>query len=90
VQQRRNEIRFCYEKALAGAPGLGGRVTTTFTIGPMGQVNAAFVTASTLGHAAVEGCIVAAIRRWPFPAPRGGGAVIVSYPFLFVPAGGGL
>ena len=30
-----------------------------------------------------------AVRRWEFPKPLGGGIVIVSYPFVLTPAGGG-
>ena len=43
---------------------------------------------STMGNARVENCIVQAVRRWEFPKPLGGGIVIVSYPFVFTPAGG--
>ena len=37
----------------------------------------------------VENCTVQAVRRWEFPKPLGGGIVIVSYPFVLTPAGGG-
>jgi hypothetical protein len=42
-----------------------------------------------MGNARVENCIVQAVRRWEFPKPLGGGIVIVSYPFVLTPAGGG-
>jgi hypothetical protein len=41
-----------------------------------------------MGNSAVEGCMVQAVRRWQFPAPDGGGLVLVSYPFVLAPAGG--
>jgi hypothetical protein len=41
------------------------------------------------GQLAVENCTVQAVRRWEFPKPLGGGIVIVSYPFVLTPAGGG-
>jgi len=40
-----------------------------------------------VGNAAVEQCVAQAVRRWRFPAPRGGGIVVVSYPILVRAAG---
>ena len=34
-------------------------------------------------RAEVERCIGAKIRTWKFPKPKGGGIVIVRYPFVF-------
>ena len=42
-------------------------------------------TPTTLKDAAVGNCIAKAVRRWKFPKPRGGGSVIVSYPFVLQP-----
>jgi hypothetical protein len=39
-----------------------------------------------MGNAAVERCLIAAVRRWEFPHPEAGGLVMVSYPFVFFPA----
>ena len=55
---------------------------------PPSGPQAAALQSSTLNEPSVESCIVAAIRGWQFPAPAGGGPVIVSYPFLLTPAGG--
>lgn len=41
-----------------------------------------------LGNVRTEQCIVAAVRRWSFPAPDGGGVVIVTYPFALQHVGG--
>jgi hypothetical protein len=88
VRTHLNEVRFCYDEALARKPSLAGRVVTQFTIARSGQVLASVLQSSTLGDAHVESCIVAATRRWLYPAPDGGGLVIVSYPFQLAPAGG--
>ena len=40
-------------------------------------------TGERLGNPAAENCIAQAVRRWTFPQPKGGGIVIVSYPFVF-------
>ena len=83
-----NEVRFCYEQELSSRPDLSGRVQVKFIISPSGAVQAANVESSTLGAARAEGCIAQAVRRWTFPAPDGGGIVIVSYPFVLEAAGG--
>jgi hypothetical protein len=88
VRQHLNEVRFCYEQALPRKPSLAGRVVTQFTIAGTGKVLVSALQSSTLGEVSVESCIVAATRRWLYPAPTGGGLVTVSYPFQLAPAGG--
>jgi hypothetical protein len=88
VRQHLNEVRYCYEQALVRQPSLAGRVVTMFTIGAKGDVIVSALASSTLGAPLAESCIVAAPKRWQFPAPEGGGLVTVSYPFQLAPAGG--
>ncbi len=87
VRRHLNEVRFCYEKALAAHPSIAGRVVVQFTIAPTGRVPVALLQSTTLGVASVESCMVEAVRRWEFPQPEGGGLVSVSYPFQLAPAG---
>jgi hypothetical protein len=84
IQRHLNEVRFCYEENLRKAPELAGRVEVKFVISPSGAVHAASVAASTLvgDGARTAQCITDAVRRFSFPAPEGGGVVIVTYPFL--------
>lgn len=82
-----NEVRHCYSQELTAHPDLQGRVTVKFIISPTGTVQAAAAENSDLGNAKVEQCVAQAVRRWPFPAPEGGGLVIVSYPFVFSQTG---
>ena len=86
VRRNRAQYRYCYERALKGAPNLSGKVLMKFTIGPVGKVVAATVADSTIDSAAVTQCLRKKVMRWQFPAPRGGGVVIVRYPFLFKPS----
>jgi TonB family protein len=88
VRRHINEIRYCYEQELPRAPSLAGRVAVRFTIAATGSVAAAAVDSSSLANPRVEICTVDAVRRWSFPQPQGGGIVIATYPFTFVPAGG--
>ncbi|MFW2389375.1 MAG: TonB family protein [Polyangiales bacterium] len=87
VRRHINEVKFCYEQQLNARPDLSGRVTTRFLISPTGSVQSAMVASSSLRNEAVESCIVRAVRRWTFPAPDGGGVVVVNYPFLLDAAG---
>jgi TonB family protein len=83
VRRHLNEVKFCYQEALARRPSLEGRLVTQFTIAATGTVLAAVVQSSTLQAASVESCVVNAIKRWEFPAPDHGGMAMVSYPFTF-------
>jgi TonB family protein len=82
IRRHINEVRFCYEQELAQRPDLSGRVTVSFIISATGAVQTSSVANTTLNNARVEGCVAQAVRRWTFPAPDGGGAVLVNYPFV--------
>ncbi len=88
IRRHINEVRFCYEQELNQRPDLQGRVAVKFIISPTGAVQTAAVASSSLANARVEGCIAKAVRRWTFPAPEGGGIVVVTYPFVLQQAGG--
>ena len=90
IRRHINEVRFCYEQELNQRPDLEGRVTVSFIISPTGAVQSASVVGgrSNLNNARVQNCIAGAVRRWTFPAPEGGGIVVVAYPFMLTAAGG--
>ncbi len=83
VHRHMNEVKFCYTRALSSRPELEGRIAVKFVISAKGTVQAAAVSRSTVGNAAMESCVVNAARRWTFPQPEDGGVVIVTYPFSF-------
>jgi TonB family protein len=83
VRANSNQVRFCYEKELKKNPKLAGTVKVKFAIASNGSVASAAVTSSTLNNSAVESCLTGRIRRWKFPEPKGGGIVLVNYPFSF-------
>jgi biopolymer transport protein ExbD/Zn-dependent protease with chaperone function len=80
------QVKACHEAGLARGPGMAGRVEAVFTIGRTGKVVSAGMENSTLGDPEVAACIAREVRRWVFPAPSGGGIVVVRYPFSFQPA----
>ena len=76
------EVRSCYERALLKEPGLSGKAVLEWTISISGNVTTVRTKTSSLRNAAVESCILRAIKTWKFP-PAKGGSVIITYPFLF-------
>ncbi len=81
------QFKFCYERELSKNPNLYGKVTCTFTITGNGRVSEASVLQSSMHNTNVEQCLLRTIRRIRFPTPKGGGEVIVTYPFMFTTAG---
>ncbi len=86
IKKHMNQIRYCYQRELPKNPTLGGKVTVKFVISKTGSVSKASTKSSTLNNSAVEGCINSRFMRFKFPEPKGGGIVIVSYPFIFQPS----
>ena len=82
IRSRLAQVRYCYEKELVKKPSLQGKVSTKFVISGAGKVVSATVRQSTMGSKAVEQCIVKVIKRLRFPKPKGGGIVVVNYPFV--------
>jgi hypothetical protein len=85
IKRHMNQIRYCYQRELTKNPALGGKVVIKFTIAKDGTVSQASTKSTTMSNSAVENCIVSRFMRMQFPEPKGGGIVIVSYPFLFSP-----
>ncbi len=83
IDDHRHQIRYCYSRELIRNPRLSGKVSVRFTIGEKGYVSRAGVVYSNMDSASLTRCITARLRTWKFPAPHGGGSVIVNYPFLF-------
>lgn len=82
IKQNMPSIRYCYQKELQGHPGLSGKVSVKFTIAADGTVSSA-TTRTGASMPAVEACLSARFLTMKFPRPKGGGVVIVSYPFVF-------
>jgi hypothetical protein len=85
IKRHMNQIRYCYQRELTKNPSLGGKIVIKFTIAKDGTVSSADKKTTTMNNAAVESCIAGRFMRMQFPEPKGGGIVIVSYPFIFSP-----
>jgi hypothetical protein len=84
VKRHLKAIRYCYQKELTKNPNMKGKVTVKFVIAKDGSVSSASKKTSTIKNSAVESCVVSRFKRMQFPKPKGGGIVIVSYPFTFM------
>jgi TonB family protein len=87
IHANRGQIRFCYESQLNRHPNINGKVAVKFVISPTGAVSTSSVAQSTVGNAELEACVAGRVRTWMFPKPKGGGVVIVTYPFIFKQSG---
>lgn len=83
VQANIGQIKHCYERQLIVDPNIFGKVVASWTINKDGAVSVSSVKNTTMNNKPVENCILAKIKNWNFPKPKGGGQVLVSYPFLF-------
>lgn len=85
VRAHINEVRHCYNQGLTQNPELEGRVSITWTIDKLGAVVESRVEENTVSDPAVAPCIADAAKGWKFPKPKGGGQVVVTYPFNLSP-----
>jgi hypothetical protein len=79
VRRNIQKIQYCYEQELMSNPSLTGRVDVRFVVGGNGNV----VQSTGSGMPPVDACVAQVIAGIQFPAPQGGGVVVVNYPFIF-------
>lgn len=82
INEHVGQIQGCYERNLVRDRSLAGKITFDWVISPSGTVASVRVRSSTMAGSAVSACILQEIRGWVFPTPEGG-AVSVTYPFIF-------
>ena len=87
IRKHWQDIRSCYKNELKKDPKLIGKIAVKFIISATGAVKSSKVQGTTVENEAVESCVAEQIKKIQFPAPEGGGVVIVTYPFLFLPVG---
>jgi hypothetical protein len=87
VREHAGQIRYCYEKELTRTPGIYGKIVMKWVINGDGKVTVSQVAETQMKNANVEQCLATKIRTWVFPKPKGGGIVVVNYPFVFKQGG---
>ena len=83
IREHQPDIRSCYENELKKNPEISGRIAVNFVISATGTVKSSKVERTTVENETVESCVADQIKKIQFPAPKGGGVVIVTYPFVF-------
>jgi hypothetical protein len=87
ISAHRDEARACYDKALAGHPGLEGDLVMQWVIDPKGKVSHVTVdpSRSQITEPSVVKCIAAVIEKLEFATSPGGFETRASYPYNFHP-----
>jgi hypothetical protein len=75
-------VKACWVRSLKDNPELAGRIAMKWTIDADGVTRDIVVEGNSMPASAVPDCITALIATWRFPKPTGG-AVDVSFPFVF-------
>ena len=83
VNGHEKAIRTCYPQELTKNSTPKAAISVKFIIAKDGSVSTASIRASTIKNPEVESCVIGRVMRMQFPKPKGGGIVIVSYPFTF-------
>lgn len=83
IRRRQDRIRLCYERQLNFNAKLAGKISLRFVIGKEGTITSSKIIEDTMKNANVNSCVLAEVKSWTFPKPKGGYAVSVDYPFVF-------
>ncbi len=85
IRSQYDDLRACYERALAGNRNASGVVTVRFVIAKNGQVREARATANSLPDCGAVQCMLSVFRGLSFPEPNPPGIVTVVYPIRYAP-----
>jgi hypothetical protein len=72
------DLRRCYEKELLASPSLAGSADVKISVDKTGEVSA---SASGVGNAALEACVVETVEKVDFGRPQGRAQVTVRITF---------
>ncbi len=85
LRTRLNAFRACYEQSvLRGDPTAQGKVTVKLVIGADGKVTQVTLPSIAKGLGPMSDCLQRMMRRVVFPAPKGGGVVLVQFDLVLV------
>ena len=87
VHSHLDQLKYCYDNALTKNPKLTGKVAVKWIITEGGTVAESHVASTTTNTPELDRCIAGRVLTWIFPKPKGGGMAVVTYPFVFKPAG---
>lgn len=81
IRTNMGDVERCYHNTRGGEQAQG-RIVMQWTLGQDGSPTSVAVLKNTLPSKSVANCLKGAAKRWRFPPPEGGVAV-VTYPFNF-------
>ena len=87
IRASKKSFSACYQSASKSEPKLEGRVAVKFVIDGAGTVAEANIADNTTGNVELASCVVENVKKLRFPEPKGGGKVIITYPWAFKPSG---
>jgi len=85
IKQHIPAVKACYEARMIDPPYPEGKLVSRFAINRAGKVSYSCAVESTLNDPLIDRCILEDILHWEFVKPRGGGWVVVQYPFVLEP-----
>ena len=83
VRNHRPEIERCRTDAIAAGRVPVGKLILQWQIGADGRVALAKTVSDETRDPSLAECVLARIRTWEFPLPKGGGSVFITCPFVF-------
>jgi hypothetical protein len=83
IRSHHPEIERCRADSIAAGRTPVGRLVARWRIGPEGHVLSAETVSDDTRDPTLAGCVLARIRTWDFPRPKGGGEVFITCPFVF-------
>lgn len=83
IHAHREGIQTCFAQARTVKPKLEGKVAVKIEISAEGRVVSAEPVTDEPQERTLTSCILTEVKTWVFPKPKGGGKVVVTYPFVF-------
>jgi hypothetical protein len=83
IQANLQSVQSCFDDARRRASAQEGHLVVHFLIEPDGHVNHTALALNETGLSELPCCVTSAIKGWQFPAPKGGGVALITYPFAF-------
>ncbi|MEZ4272983.1 MAG: AgmX/PglI C-terminal domain-containing protein [Myxococcota bacterium] len=82
INSNAKDIRRCYAEARKTNPTAQGRIDLQWVVDASRFAQRVRVVSDDVGSAKLIRCLQTVVKRWRFPEPKGG-AALVSYPFTF-------
>jgi hypothetical protein len=86
IRRNIDAVRICYEDELQRGSRIGARLWYSIAIGSDGEVTRSKAVRASVANDTLIDCVGRTLCDLKFPRLRGGGTVVVTYPFVLTPA----